>query len=668
MLESLLIANRGEIACRIARTSRRLGIRTIAVYSQADREALHLASADQAVCIGPAPARESYLNGAAIIRAARAIGAAAIHPGYGFLSENADFAEACLAAGLVFVGPPPAAIRAMGSKSASKDIMRQAGVPLVPGYHGDDRSMAVWAEAADAIGYPVLVKASAGGGGRGMRIVDRPEALGRAVEGARREAMAAFADDSLLLEKYLPRPRHVEAQVFADSHGNVVHLFERDCSIQRRHQKIVEEAPAPGLAPRTRQALVEAGVAAARAIGYVGAGTVEFLVDPAGAFYFIEMNTRLQVEHPVTEFITGRDLVEWQLRVASGERLPVDQAGLTQTGHAIEVRLCAEDPARKFLPQTGVLRHLRYPEASTHVRVDSGVRQGDAIGMHYDPMFAKLIVWDHDRPAALRRLRRALADTQIAGVVTNLGILQAIAGHPAFAAGDVHTHFIEQHTTDLIPTASPAPDRVLALATLYLLAGRSAAARVQAAASPDPYSPWHDVGGWRVNDRGRDPIHLLDGARRVDVGVAYEAPGYRLTLPEGDVVASAEIDRNGDLVADLDGVRLTAAIVSDGAELVLMVDGASHRLTVHDPMAAAAGPEVDSGALTAPMPGKIVKVLVKAGDEVKRGAPLIVLEAMKMEHTINAPADGRVRLVAFAVGDVVEEGVELVAFGDGEAA
>jgi 3-methylcrotonyl-CoA carboxylase alpha subunit len=666
MLESLLIANRGEIACRIARTARRLGVRTIAVYSEADRGALHVASADQAVCIGPAPARESYLNGEAIIRAARSIGAEAIHPGYGFLSENAAFAEACLGAGLVFVGPPPAAIRAMGSKSASKDIMRQAGVPLVPGYHGGDTALAVWAEAADAIGYPVLVKASAGGGGRGMRIVDRPDGLGRAIEGAKREAMAAFGDDSLLLEKYLPRPRHVEAQIFADSHGNVVHLFERDCSIQRRHQKIVEEAPAPGLAPPVRQKLAEAGVAAARAIGYVGAGTVEFLVDQAGVFYFIEMNTRLQVEHPVTEFITGRDLVEWQLRVASGERLPADQAGLAQTGHAIEVRLCAEDPARKFLPQTGVLRHLRFPEPTAHVRVDSGVVEGDVIGVHYDPMFAKLIVWDHDRPAAVRRLRRALAETQIAGVVTNVAILQAIAGHPAFSDGDVHTHFIDQHTADLIPAAGPAPDRVLALAALYLLERRRMRATAEGGVSVDPYSPWHDVGGWRVNAEGHDVIHLLDGERRVDVGVRYAKRGFHLMLSGGDMVAAGEIEASGDLIADLDGVRLSVAVLSDGPQLTLMLEGASHRLTLHDPMAAAASREVDLGALTAPMPGKIVKVLVKAGDRVRRGAALIVLEAMKMEHTISAPADGTVRAVAFGVGDLVDEGVELVAFGDGK--
>ncbi|HSK40851.1 MAG TPA: acetyl-CoA carboxylase biotin carboxylase subunit, partial [Arenibaculum sp.] len=466
MFSKILIANRGEIACRVIRTARHMGIRTVAVHSEADAGALHVDMADEAWLIGPPPARESYLRIDAILDVARRSGAEAIHPGYGFLSENAAFADACGQAGIVFVGPPADAIRAMGGKSEAKALMEPAGVPLVPGYHGAGQDPELLRREAEAIGFPLLIKASAGGGGKGMRVVAAAGEFDAQLAGARREAASAFGDERVLLEKYLTRPRHVEIQVFADRHGNCVYLFERDCSIQRRHQKVVEEAPAPALPPGTRQRMGEAAVAAARAIGYVGAGTVEFLLDEDGAFYFMEMNTRLQVEHPVTEMITGQDLVEWQFRVAAGEPLPVGQDDLAISGHAIEVRVYAEDPARDFLPQTGRLDHLAFPEPGPHVRIDAGVRAGDRISIHYDPMIAKLIVWDHDRPAAVRRLRAALGATQIAGLNANVGFLSAIAAHPAFLAADLDTRFIERHHADLLPAQAPADATTLALGSL----------------------------------------------------------------------------------------------------------------------------------------------------------------------------------------------------------
>jgi len=665
MFDSLLIANRGEIAVRIARTARRLGIRTIAVYSEADRHARHVAAADEAVLIGRASARDSYLNIERIVAAAKRTGARAVHPGYGFLSERAEFAEACAAAGLVFVGPPPTAIRAMGSKSAAKEILSTAGVPLVPGYHGEDQDDAILERAAAEIGYPVLVKASAGGGGRGMRVVEDEAGLPAAIAAARREAMAAFGDDRLLIEKYLDRPRHVEVQVFADSHGSAVHLFERDCSIQRRHQKVVEEAPAPGLASETRQRMGDAAVAAAQAIGYEGAGTVEFLLDRSGAFYFIEMNTRLQVEHPVTEMITGFDLVEWQLRVAAGEPLPRRQHEIAIDGHAIEVRLYAEDPARGFLPQTGHLRHLRMPAEGPHVRIDTGVGEGDTISVHYDPMIFKLIVWDRDRRAAIRRLERALGEVQIVGLATNLPFLAAIASHPAFGEADLGTDFIERFREDLFPTPKPLTDEFLALATLHVLESRAAKAARAAAASNDPHSPWSQVGGWRLNGSEEEILRFRDGEGLLEVGVLREGIGYRLRLPGGSIEAAAELDADGTLVADVDGLRSTATVVPEGEGVLLITRSGVRHVALHDSAAAALDQDSHSGLLTAPMPGKIVRVLVSEGDSVERGAPLIVLEAMKMEHTIAAPAAGIVEKVPYVVGDMVDEGTELIVLAAG---
>jgi 3-methylcrotonyl-CoA carboxylase alpha subunit len=660
MFDTLLIANRGEIACRIIRTARRLGLRSVAVYSEADAEALHVRQADDARLLGPAPAAESYLDIAAVIEAARLSGAQAVHPGYGFLAENAAFAEACGAAGLIFVGPPPEAIRAMGSKSEAKTLMEQAGVPLVPGYHGDSRDLAVLERAARTVGYPVLIKASAGGGGKGMRVVEQAMDFDAAVGAARREAAAAFGDDRVLLEKYLTHPRHIEIQVFADGHGNALHLFERDCSIQRRHQKVLEEAPAPGLSPERRAEMGAAAVAAARAIGYVGAGTVEFIVE-GDAFYFMEMNTRLQVEHPVTEMITGQDLVEWQLRIAAGAALPCGQDELAVRGHAIEARLYAEDPARGFLPATGRLVHLRFPETGPRVRVDSGVSAGDAVTVHYDPLLAKLVVWGEDRPAALRRLAAALAGTQAVGVTTNLAFLAAVAAHPAYIAGELDTGFIERRGAELMPPAGPASDEVLALASLAVLQRRRAEAEALARRCGDPHSPWHQTTGWRLNVETHGRLVFRDDDREVAVTVHYRPDGYRLELPGGEIAARGRLEANGDLRAELAGHHVRATVVRRDHELAVLMGAELHRLVLHDPLALGAAAEAGSGRLTAPMPGRVTEVHVKPGARVARGAPLLVLEAMKMEHTIAAPADGRVTEIHYDAGALVEEGAELLA-------
>jgi len=662
MFARILIANRGEIACRIIRTARRLAVRTVAVYSEADANARHVALADEARLIGPAPARESYLRIEAIIAAAKATGAEAIHPGYGFLSENAAFAAACEEAGLVFIGPPAAAIRAMGSKSEAKRLMAAADVPVVPGYHGEAQDLKTLRAAAKKIGYPVLIKASAGGGGKGMRVVESEAVLEPALASARREAASAFGDDRVLIEKYLARPRHIEIQVFADGHGNAVHLFERDCSIQRRHQKVIEEAPAPGMSPARRAEMGKAAVAAARAIGYRGAGTVEFIVDERGAFYFMEMNTRLQVEHPVTEMITAQDLVEWQLRVAAGEKLPLGQQELAISGHAFEARLYAEDPARDFLPSTGRLAHLRFPPEGPHLRVDTGVVEGDEVTIHYDPMIAKLIVWDRDREAARERLVAALGACEVAGVATNISFLRAVAAHPAFAAAEVDTGFIARHRDALLPPATPASDRVLALAVLALFLERARFAREAAARSGDPHSPWALADGWRMNDDNHHVLQFKDAERELAVTVHYRPQGYVIELPGGPIAARGTLEGESDLSADLDGARVRARVVRQGRDLSVFADGASHGLRLVDPLAGAAELGADGGRLTAPMPGKIIQVLVEAGTEVARGAPLLILEAMKMEHTIAAPADGVVEKVNYGVGEQVAEGAELIAF------
>jgi len=651
----VLIANRGEIACRVIRTARALGVRTVAVYSDADRDARHVSLADQARRIGPPAAAESYLNGDAILEAARACGAQAIHPGYGFLAENAAFAQACRRAKLVFIGPSPEAIAAMGDKSAAKRLMEKALVPLVPGYHGENQESAFLEKEAARIGYPVLIKPSAGGGGKGMRVVEEKSAFRGALGAAKREAKSSFGDERVLIERYLQRPRHIEVQVFGDGHGNAVHLFERDCSVQRRHQKVLEEAPAPGMTPERRRAMGEAAVAAARAIGYSGAGTVEFIAEQDGRFYFMEMNTRLQVEHPVTEMITGLDLVEWQLRVAAGERLPLLQDELTFSGHAIEARIYAEDPERDFLPATGKLLHLAFPAETRDVRIDSGVEAGGEITPWYDPMIAKLIVRGPDRETALARLGRALAETEIAGVTTNVAFLGRVVASRAFAAAELDTGLIDRNRAELFPRRAPVPDEMLAVAAFAELKAEEQAAREQAASSGDPHSPWHRVDGWRLNEESHHDFVFMDGEARHPVRVRFTDDGERLLIGARDY----RIEGDGQLIR-LDGRSFKARAVSDGSHWHVFYNGGYRRLALREELQAPQD-AVAGGSLAAPMPGKVIQVMVEAGARVKKGEPLLILEAMKMEHTITAPKDGVVKLINFAAGEQVLEGAELIA-------
>ena len=658
MFTKILIANRGEIACRVMATARRLGIATVAVYSEADATARHVRLADEAWPIGPAPARESYLAIPKIIAAAKASGAQAIHPGYGFLSENAEFAAACAEAGLVFIGPPAAAIRAMGSKAAAKQLMQEAGVPLVPGYHGDDQDAALLAQQAGRIGYPVLIKASAGGGGKGMRVVERAEDFAAALEGAQREAASAFGDARVLIEKYLTQPRHIEIQVFADTHGGCLHLFERDCSVQRRHQKVLEEAPAPGMTPERRAAMGAAAVAAARAVGYVGAGTVEFIAE-GDDFYFMEMNTRLQVEHPVTEAITGLDLVEWQLRVAAGAPMPLGQDDIRLHGHAIEARIYAEDPARDFLPSVGLLRHLRQPAERPGIRVDTGVAAGDAITPYYDPMIAKLIAYGPDRATALRLLSGALAEYEVVGVQTNLDLLRAVATHPAFAAGGVDTGFIARHPKVLAPPPLGAADAdaVLAAAALSVLAPH----RASPAPDTDPHSPWSVGDAWRMNGDGYQDLLFAEADAMVTVRSHISDAHVRLDLPGGSKLAALSPDGSR---LSLDGAwrRVGLARGASPDQLAVVLDGRTHLLRHVDPLAPPRGEAADTDRLAAPIPARVTRVLVRPGDAVKKGAPLLVLEAMKTEITLSAPRDGVVESVPHGVGEMVQEGTNMVLF------
>ncbi|WP_371180615.1 acetyl-CoA carboxylase biotin carboxylase subunit [Xanthomonas sacchari] len=657
--DKILIANRGEIACRVIATCRKLGIATVAVYSDADRDARHVRLADEAVHIGAAPARESYLRGERILEAAQRSDAQAIHPGYGFLSENAEFAEACAAHGLVFIGPPPAAIRAMGDKSAAKALMQAAGVPLTPGYHGEQQDPDFLRAQAAAIGYPVLIKASAGGGGKGMRRVDDDADFDAALAACQREAQAAFGNAHVLVEKYVLRPRHIEIQVFGDSHGELVYLFERDCSVQRRHQKVLEEAPAPGMDAERRASMGQAAVEAARAVGYVGAGTVEFIVAPDGAFYFMEMNTRLQVEHPVTECITGTDLVEWQLRVAAGQPLPQRQHELAIHGHALEARLYAEDPARGFLPSIGTLQHLRLPAADAHTRVDAGVEQGDVIGPHYDPMIAKLIVWDTTRERALRRMQTALAACQVVGVSTNAAFLQRLVGTTAFAQADLDTALIEREHAALFDTPAPTSDALWSLAALAWQLHAS----VPTVHAADPHSPWDLRDGWRLGAPAPHALTLQHGDTQRTLHLTAHAGGWRIQAAQAQetLEASGQL-RDGRLSVFLGTQRVQADAVFAGTQLHLFVDGHGYLFERHDPVAEADQPAVESGGLTAPMPGRIVALLVAPGTQVSRGTPLLVLEAMKMEHTLQAPADGTVQGFRVREGELVGDGVALLDF------
>jgi 3-methylcrotonyl-CoA carboxylase alpha subunit len=652
-LERLLIANRGEIACRIARTARRLGIRTVAVYSEADASARHVAACDEAVGIGGRTPAQSYLRMDAILEAARRTGAQAVHPGYGFLSENAEFAASCQGAGLLFVGPPAAAIRAMGSKSAAKALMERAGVPLTPGFHGEEQGERQLQQAADRIGYPVLIKASAGGGGRGMRRVDRREDFSAALSGCKREAAASFGDDRVLIEKYVLRPRHIELQVFADSHGHCLHLFERDCSVQRRHQKVLEEAPAPGMSSERRAAMGAAAVAAASAVGYVGAGTVEFIVAPGGEFFFMEMNTRLQVEHPVTEMITGLDLVEWQLRVAAGEALPLSQEQLTLRGHAIEARLYAEDPARGFLPATGRLEYFAAPDPSAHVRLDAGVGAGDEITPYYDAMIGKLIVWDQTRELALVRLRQALEACRIVGVTNNVAFLQRLVASPAFSAADLDTSLIERQQEFLFPPEA-APEREAWLA--------AAVAILQPRLSAPPSTPWETSDGWRHGSRSQRTLVFRSGQFEQSVGVRYLPSGWELELQGKRCHASGAFTAPSTLTMTLDTHRCSATVVSAADGLHLFLGAQAHHLVLVDPLTAAAPAMAGPAGLRAPMPGRVIELFVAEGSAVAKGAALLVLEAMKIEHTIVAPGAGTVRAFKVSAGEQVSEGAELVDF------
>lgn len=643
-LTTLLVANRGEITCRVMRTAKSLGLTTVAVHSAVDREARHSREADIRVDLGGTKAAESYLVIDKIIAAAKASGAQAIHPGYGFLSENAGFAKAIEDAGLIFLGPPASAIEAMGSKSAAKALMETAGVPLVPGYHGEAQDLETFRAAAEKIGYPVLLKATAGGGGKGMKVVEQKSQLAEALASAQREALSSFGDARMLVEKYVLKPRHVEIQVFADQHGHCLYLNERDCSIQRRHQKVVEEAPAPGLSAEQRRAMGEAAVRAAQAIGYVGAGTVEFLLDARGEFFFMEMNTRLQVEHPVTEAITGLDLVAWQIRVARGEALPISQEQVPLMGHAIEVRLYAEDPANDFLPATGTLALYRESAPGEGRRVDSGVSEGDEVSSFYDPMLGKLIAWGEDREQARLRLLSMLDEFAIGGVKTNIAFLRRILAHPAFAEAELDTGFIPRYHDDLLPTPGALPDRFWQAAAQAFVQGLPASVR-----NDDPHSPWASRLGLRAGLPAQVSLHLNANGEQQAVSLGQD---QRYVL-EGE-----------HLREDLDGLRRRHLAVRRGDTLYLHWDGELHAVNAHDPISEAQAGHGHQGGLTAPMNGSIVRVLVEPGQVVEAGTQLVVLEAMKMEHSIRAPHAGTVSALYCQEGDMVSEGSVLVALED----
>ena len=656
MINSILIANRGEIACRIILTCRRLGIRSVAIHSDPDRGARHVSMADEAISIGGATATESYLNVASVLEAATQSGIDAIHPGYGFLSENADFAAACADANIVFIGPPPAAIRAMGSKSAAKALMETAKVPILPGYHGDAQDLVTLTNAADSIGYPILLKPSAGGGGRGMRLVEHPSELAIAIEGAKREAMASFADDHLLIEKYLTATRHIEVQVFADRSGNIVHLFERDCSVQRRHQKIIEEAPAPSLNDDRRLMIANAAVQATRVVAYEGAGTVEFLLDHDGGFYFMEMNTRLQVEHPVTEMITGEDLVEWQILVASGQDLPKRQDQIMMTGHAIEARLYAEDPAQDFIPSVGKINYLRLPDEGGGIRIDSGIREGDAVTPYYDPMIAKIIAHGPNRDDALKKLQSAVAEIRVAGPAVNADFLFRSLTHPEFVQGSVNTGFLDQQGEALTASEPDAAGFRLALGAISVARHRALSANTGA----DAFSPWRTARGWRTNQPPRETISLMDGHTRFDLIIS----GDQITLLGKTVHFEAYYGNDGDVTAVIEDMERTGAVVIHGRDVTVFSEGETTRLQLFDVLEDAefhAGDFGDEIPL-APMPGVVVAVLVEPGAIVTKGEALMVIEAMKVEHTIRAAIDGTVETVYYQPGDTVADRAQLIAF------
>jgi 3-methylcrotonyl-CoA carboxylase alpha subunit len=689
MFQKILIANRGEIACRIIKTAKKMGVLTVAVYSDADKNALHVQLADEAIHIGSSPSRESYLVVEKVIEAAKVTGAEAIHPGYGFLSENAEFCRACSENNITFVGPPVSAIEAMGSKSAAKNIMQAANVPLVPGYHGEDQSLALLKQSADEMGYPVLLKATAGGGGKGMRQVWDSQSFTGELSAAKREAMSSFGDETMLVEKYLIEPRHVEIQVFCDNHDNAVYLFERDCSVQRRHQKVIEEAPAFKMSDKLRSEMGESAIQSAKAIGYQGAGTVEFLLDANGEFYFMEMNTRLQVEHPVTEMISGQDLVEWQLRVAFGEVLPKTQEQLQLNGHAFEARIYAEDTQNDFLPATGTLNLLETPQTNNHVRIDTGVRQGDEVSVYYDPMIAKLIVWDEDRPKALKRLAKALSEYQIDGVTTNIDFLYDVATSSPFVKEEIDTSFIEKNHDELFSKSEDNSlteqlQKDLITAALYSVLSNNARAKEKALNSTEPYSPWHTPSAWRMNEAQSHQVtfshgenykvtlepNTLDGiSGNTEEEISYNASittEHALEDKSASHVFHCQAKLTTDklttdsLIVTLDGHRIQVTISNINDVIKVYKHGGMTSFKRLRADLGNAENQQSAGGLCAPMNGTMVSVLVKPQDKVEKDQPLVIMEAMKMEHTIKAPFSGMVNKIYFAKGDMVDGGAELL--------
>jgi 3-methylcrotonyl-CoA carboxylase alpha subunit len=668
MFDKILIANRGEIACRVIRTCRRLAIRTVAVHSSIDAHALHVEQADEAYLIGGPRPVESYLRASKVIEVARACGAQAIHPGYGFLSENEQFARDVEAAGLVFIGPTPEAIEKMGLKDRAKAIMEKAGVPVVPGYHGENQDAKFLRAEAKKVGFPLLIKAVAGGGGKGMRLVTKDSEFDEQLEGAKREARGAFSDDRVLLERFVEGPHHIEFQVFGDTHGHYVHLFERECSIQRRHQKVLEETPSPFVDDEMRAKMGEAAVAAARAIAYRGAGTIEFIAGADRKFYFMEMNTRLQVEHPVTEMITGEDLVEWQLRVAAGEPLPLKQSEITSGGHAIEVRLCAENPANNFLPETGRIGVMRAPNrhsresgnpAEDGIRLETGVRQGDEVSVFYDPMIAKLVAWGSDRDEAARRMQESLAATEILGVKTNLAFLERVVAHPAFLAGDTDTAFIERHKADLLPAPHDVP-----VEALVAVAARAFLDELDSLADAPP-SPWNDTRGWRLNQPAMRQMDLRAEDGAATTLRAEHRGDHALVEIRGTRHRVALGPREGDrLQVDLDEETYFARVARLGARFSVTTPLGRYELHLVDPFHYEPADSLPDARLTALMPGRVVKVMAAAGDTVKKGQSLMILEAMKMEHTIVSPREGVIERVAFTENQLVPADAVLFSFRD----
>ncbi|WP_322407330.1 acetyl/propionyl/methylcrotonyl-CoA carboxylase subunit alpha [Idiomarina sp. PL1-037] len=656
MIKTLLIANRGEIACRIIATAKKMGIRSVAVFSDADRNSRHVKLADQAVHIGPAASTDSYLRADKIIAAAKQTGAEAIHPGYGFLSENEDFADQCELNNIIFVGPPVSSIAAMGSKSAAKSIMQDAGVPLVPGYHGSEQDIETLKAEAEKVGFPLLLKAAYGGGGKGMRVVENMGEFDDALNSAKREAKSSFGNDKMLMERFIRNPRHVEIQVFTDEHGNAVYLAERDCSVQRRHQKVLEEAPAPALTEKTRTEMGEAAIRAAQAIDYVGAGTVEFLFDQSGEFYFMEMNTRLQVEHPVTEMITGQDLVEWQLLVASGQPLPLAQNDIQVNGHAFEARIYAEDPDNDFLPCTGTIKHLRTPAEKSGIRIDTGIEEGDEISAFYDPMIAKLIVWDTDRTRALLRLQKALREYRLTGLTTNVDFLHRLASHPEFVKTNLTTEFIQQHQEELLPDSSVNYQQIATEAALFDICQRQ-----QQRGS----SPWQSGNAFRMNSAATHTVSLQFGEETYPISLVEGANGEFLQQIDNESIQWQASLTDDKLTLTSGSMRYHRYVSADHQQITVFTDNGPmtfHRHRVADTLS----DEAAHGGHVAPMNGTIMEVLVEKGDTVKKDQPLVIMEAMKMEYTIKAGHEGEVTDVFFAAGDLVSDGDELLAVNETE--